>query len=212
MIAEKRSIPIVTVFPLEDILLQTNRGSDARQVWDQSLIASGNGAEIQPSDSLVFNHGFEFDAFNGGLDWHLDKIRGVGYAYDTQNPYSGKRSLRIMFDGSQNMNFQGVWQEFPVQPNTHYQFLGYLRTAGLTTDSGVRFLITFPATSQQSIVLANLTGDNPWQAQSAEFVTPTDAHLLRIIVLRAPSDHYENRIEGTAWVDDVRVLPSNSNP
>jgi hypothetical protein len=214
MIGQKRSLPIDTVFPLENILLEANRGADAENAWESALIASGRTEELTErtqTNNLMFNGGFEFDSANGGLDWRLNNIRGINYSYDSTKPRFGKRSLRITFDGSQNFDFGGVWQDVPVQPNTHYRFLGFLRTAGLSTDSGIRFLISFPGTSQPNIVLANLTGDNDWQPETADIITSPDAHRIRVNLYRAASQRYENKLEGTAWVDGVELQAQGPN-
>lgn len=172
MAASGQPIPIKTSFVLVDDLVEANRGDEARQVWCQALIASGNPAEAETGDSLVFNGGFEYDAADGGLGWHMERMLGVRYDYDTSSPHGGKRALRMSFDGSQNLSFQGVWQIIPVKPGTHYHFEGYLRTSGVTTESGVRFLVYLMGGTASQIVLDNLIGDHPWGAQSVDFTTP----------------------------------------
>src|ERR1019366_7263708 len=83
MVAAGEAIPIQASFPLVNILLEANRGDDAREVWRQALVASGNPEGAQTGSSLIFNGGFEYDATNGGLGWHLVPITGVNYGYDT---------------------------------------------------------------------------------------------------------------------------------
>jgi hypothetical protein len=211
-------IPIQTVFPLVDALLEANRGDEARFVWRQALVASGNPASAETGGSLVFNGGFEYDAVDGGLDWKMDRMLGVRYDYDTSAPHGGKRALRMNFDGSQNLNFQGVRQRIPVEPNTRYHFEGYLRTAGITTESGMHFLIYIVGGSQPGqppIVLDNLTGDHPWESQHADFTTPADVHQVTVVLYRPPSTRFDNKLGGTAWVDDLSLTPivaSHPNP
>jgi tetratricopeptide (TPR) repeat protein len=218
MVAASRPIPIQAAFPLEDVLLETFLGDEARQVWREAVIASGNPAEVEAGNSLVFNGGFEYDATDGGLGWHIERMLGVKYDYDTSDPHEGKRALRMSFDGAQNLSFQGVWQLIPVEPNTRYHFEGYLRTSGITTDSGIRFLIYFlgPTQSQQpSIILDNFTGDHPWEAQRADFTTGADVHVLRVTMYRPPSQRFSNKLAGIAWVDDVSLTaagPSHPIP
>lgn len=215
MIGEKRAIPIKMVFPLENVLLAAGRGDDARQEWREALAASGRSGEIQSGDPLVFNGGFEFDTVDGGLDWHFERVRGINYDYDTGGPHSGKRALRVTFDGSQNFAFQGVWEDIPVQPNTRYHFEGYLRTAGVTTDSGIHFLINSPGVQQPPVILDNFTGDHSWEAQHADIATAGDMHVLRVMLFRQQSQRFDNKLEGTAWVDDVSLVPAgpgNPNP
>jgi hypothetical protein len=211
MISESRPIPIQTTFPLVDNLIEANRGDEARQVWREALIASGNSAGAETGDSFVFNGGFEYDAADGGLDWHLEQMLGVKYDYDASAPHSGKRALRMNFDGSQNLSFQGVWQIIPVKPNTHYHFEGYLRTSGISTESGIRFLVYLMGGTPSQIILDNVTGDHAWGAESADFTTPPGVQVVRVTLFRPPSQRFDNRLAGTAWVDDVSLTPAGAS-
>jgi tetratricopeptide (TPR) repeat protein len=210
MVRSGETIPINTVFPLEDILLGARRIEDARDVWRQALIASGQPEEANTGSSIIFNGGFEYDASGGGLDWRLVPNPGVNYDYDTANPHSGKRALRLTFDGEQNPDLQIVSQFISVQPNTRYHFEGYIRTAGVTTESGLHFFIAFPGTTQQPLILENFTGDHPWEKQSADFTTPPDEHLLAVQLYRTKSVRFNSNLAGSAWVDDISIVPAGS--
>jgi tetratricopeptide (TPR) repeat protein len=215
MVKSGEVIPVKTVFLLEDVLLTANRTDDAREVWRQALVAGGQVEEANTGSSLVFNGGFEYDATSAGLDWHLLPVPGVNYDYDSANPHSGKRALRLTFDGEQNSTLQIVYQFVPVQPNTHYHFEGYIRTSGITTESGLHFFIAFPGSTQQPVILENFTGDHPWQKQSADFATAPDEHLLIVQIYRTKSVRFNSNLAGSAWVDDISIVPAGllvSNP
>lgn len=207
MVGLHQTLPIESAFPLVELLLHSSRGDDARQVWREALAASGNGNEAQTGASLVFNGGFEFDPVNGGLDWHMDPIPGVTFDFDASAPRAGRRALRLKFSGTQNINFQNIWQDIPVESGRRYHFEGYLRTSAITTDSGVRFSITFPGTAQAPISLGSLTDDHPWTLQTADFTPEAGVHIARITVYRPPTQRFDNKLAGTAWVDDVSVIP-----
>ena len=210
MVSLGRTIPAKNSFPLIDLLLAMGRGNEARQTWIEALTASGNAGAAKTGESLVFNGGFEFDALNGGLDWHVSPDAGFSFAYDTSEFHGGRRSLRVNFDGTRNVGFQNVWQTVIVEPGKRYHFEGFLRTAGISTDSGVRFTIAFPGGTQPAIVLENLTGDHPWSAQAADFTPEAGVHSVRILVSRDPSQKFDNKLAGTAWVDDVSIIPAES--
>jgi tetratricopeptide (TPR) repeat protein len=211
LIGLHQSIPIANVFSLENHLISANRGDDARQAWQEALAASGNKIETRPPESLVFNGNFDLDPVNGGLDWHLVPAQGVTYDFDTTAPHSGRRALRIKFDGTQNIDFNGLWQVVPVEPGRRYRFEGYIRTSGITTETGVRFMITLPGGDQAPIVLDNLFGDHPWTAETVEFTPAAGVHEARIFVERSPSQKFNNKLAGTAWVDDVSLIPAGAS-
>jgi tetratricopeptide (TPR) repeat protein len=208
MVKSGESIPIKTVFPLEQILLDAKRTDEARDVWRQALVASGKPEEANTGSSIIFNGGFEYDASGGGLDWRLVPIPGLNYDYDTANPHSGKRSLRLNFDGEQNPDLQIVSQYVAVQPNTRYRFEGYIHTSGITTESGLRFFIAFAGTALPPLILQNFTGDHPWEKQSADFTTAPDEHLLLLQLLRPKSVRFNSNLAGSAWVDDISIVPA----
>jgi tetratricopeptide (TPR) repeat protein len=215
MVKSGEPIPIKTVFPLEQILLGAGRADDAREVWRQALVASGQPDEANTGSSLIFNGGFEYDASSGGLDWLLVPSPGVNYDYDTANPHSGKRALHLTFDGEQNPTLQIVSQYVAVQPNTRYHFEGYIRTTGVTTESGLHFFIGFAGTTLPPIILENFTGDHPWEKQSADFTTAPDEHLLAVQLYRPKSVRFNSNLAGSAWVDDISIVlagPSRPNP
>ena len=211
MVASGETIPIQAAFPMVDNLISANRGDEAREVWRQALVAGGHPDEANTGTSVVFNGGFEFDATGGGLDWHLVPTPGVAYDYDSANAHSGKRALRLTFDGDQNPNIQSVSQNVIVQPNTSYHFEGYIRTAGITTESGVRFTIAFAGAPRASLMLENFTGDHPWEKVTADFTTAADCHLIVLGLYRAKSSRFSNSLAGTAWVDDVTIVPAGSS-
>jgi tetratricopeptide (TPR) repeat protein len=211
MVAGGKPIPIEAVFPLDNILLGASRVDDAREVWRQALVASGHPDEAKTGNSVVFNGGFEDDATNGGLDWHLVPTSGVNYDYDSANPHSGKRALRLTFDGDQNPDVQSVSQTVTVQPNTRYHFEGFIRTTGITSESGPRFSITLAGSTQPPIILDNFTGNHPWEKQSADFTTGSDEHVLVLQLLRPKSVRFSNSLAGTAWVDDISIVPAGSS-
>lgn len=210
IVATAPSLELNSSFPLISLLLQSFRGDDARIVWRQALNLSGHGSEIGAGPSLVFNGGFEFDAVDGGLDWHLDPRDGVVYDYDTDQHHNGSRSLHVTFDGSENFDFHQVFQYVPIKPSTRYHFSAFLRTAGVTTDSGIRFAITFSGNFMPPVVLDSVIGDKDWTEQSADFTTGRDVQSVTITLVRLPSRKFDNKLLGSVWLDDVSIVPADS--
>ncbi|HET9399516.1 MAG TPA: tetratricopeptide repeat protein [Candidatus Acidoferrales bacterium] len=204
-----RTQPLKISFPLIDLLASRGRSDDARTVWTQALQLSGTAATSSDA-SLIYNGGFEEEPSNGGLDWREDTIRGCEVALDSSIFHSGRRSLRINFDGTQNLDYRGVGQRIPVKPVTRYEFSGWLKTAAISTDSGVRFAIEPDSRTMPAITLENLTGDHDWTNEHIEFTTNADTHFLILVVRRFPSRKFENEISGAAWVDDVSLVPADA--
>jgi len=124
--------------------------------------------------------------------------------------HSGRRSLRLVFDGTENVNFANVVQYVAVEPNTTYRFSSYIKTEDLTTESGIRFDISdvgpngLPAASQRT---ANITGTQNWALNETDFTTGAHTQLVRIALTRDYSKMLVSKIRGTVWVDDVSLRP-----
>jgi tetratricopeptide (TPR) repeat protein len=202
------SFPISDAFPLLEMLIGIGHVDDAETVWSQALQAGGMALKPDPTGSLVWNGGFEQEPLNGGFDWRVGPIGGVGMAWDEQIVHSGRRSLRLDFDGTANVDFQNVWQYVAVEPRTRYRLSAFLRTRDLTTDSGMRFEIRdISSPGNPAHLTSNLGGTQSWTEANTEFVTGAETKVLQIVLRRPPSDKLGNKIRGTAWVDDVALLP-----
>jgi hypothetical protein len=98
-----------------------------------------------------------------------------------------------------------------VSPATHYHFQGYLHTDQILTDNGVLFEILDPKDVKSLDVMThNETGSIPWTLEQADFTTGPNTHIIRVQLSRKPSEHFDNKVRGTAWVDDVAILPVGS--
>ena len=54
----------------------------------------------------------------------------------------------------------------------------------------------------------DLVGTQNWAERNIEMVTGPDTNLLQIVLRRTPSDKLGNKIRGTAWIDDVTLVPA----
>ncbi len=206
----KQPLGLSQVAPLVDELVLQDRFEDALQVWRQALVAAGRekDKDAHGSSSLVFNGGFEHPPVNGGFDWRQSVIAGASLAFDTAVFHSGSRSLRITFDGSRNPDFSHFLQWVPVRPLHHYRFAAYLRTEEISTDSGVRFLLSDlgrPAALQ--VLTPDLVGTHSWTRIEQALVTTAETDVLVIMLRRTPTWKFDDRLGGSVWVDDVSLDP-----
>jgi hypothetical protein len=208
MLQRHEPVKVAQALQLVDELMREDQIADATRTWREALRATDwpNGA--QAGGSLIFDGGFDYEAVNGGFGWREIPIRGVHYAFDTSVVHSGVRSLRLTFDGTANLDFAQIQQYVAVEPARRYRFSACLRTEKISTESGVGFEIEDPRNpGAMGVYTRNLTGTNPWTAVEAEFETGARTHLLLVSVRRTPSNKLDNRISGTAWVDDVLLRP-----
>ena len=125
-----------------DALIRARRLDELESAWN----ALAERFPLQfPRDAgarqLIVNSGFEFPISNGGLDWRIGAVEGVTARMDRQFFYDGTHALRLDFDGSTNLAYAQLLQYVLVRPHTSYRFIGYIRSRGITTDSGPRTLL-----------------------------------------------------------------------
>jgi hypothetical protein len=192
-----------------DMLVQKQKTEQLAKAWSAlgerfpekvgSLTAPGN---------LVANGSFESDILNGGLDWRVVPVEGVDVSVDSVEAFDGKRCVRIEFDGARNVDYGHLFQYVLVRPGTRYRFSGYMRTEGITTDSGPRFQVFDAYDARKAFeTTENRVGTTGWTEQRLEFKTPADTRLLLIRVARPASSKFDNKIAGSAWIDEVRLTP-----
>jgi tetratricopeptide (TPR) repeat protein len=196
------------ITPLVGMLLFARRPEDARRVWMEAASLSDTPATSDPSDSVLWDGGFESGVF-GGLSWSFPSSPGgVQVGIDSKEKHSGERSLELGFDGKHNVNFADVCHLAIVEPATRYKFSAWVRTQALTSDQGIRFRLEWAENAQATWAdTPEFHGTQDWTQVELPWVSPPDGHQVRVCVARNPSDEYGIRIHGSAWVDDVSLVP-----
>lgn len=207
----KLSFELRQAFSYLDALIQHHETDRMVAAW--SALAERFPAEIGPlaeSPNLVENGSFEREILDGGLDWRVIPVEGAKVSLDSVEVFEGARALRIEFDAKGNLDYGHVFQYVPVQANRRYRFSGAMRVKGITTDSGLRFQV-FDAFDVGKLLLSteNTVGTSGWTLRQLEFKTSPATHLLVVRVARIPSQKLDNRIGGTAWIDQVRLVPDD---
>jgi hypothetical protein len=197
-------------FPLLEALIKKLQVAEAQRVWDQALTFASVSRPPDPPGSLVWDGGFESDFTGGGFAWRFSSfLDGVLITLDTKEKHSGNRSLRLMFDGLTNIAFNNVCQYVPVQPSTSYVFSAWIMTRSLSTDQGVRFGLRSMGDPNNSIAWTeDMKGTQPWTRVELPWTSGKDVHELQLCVTRLSSEQFDRKIRGSAWIDDVVLLPS----
>jgi tetratricopeptide (TPR) repeat protein len=196
--------------PLLEFLIQSDRAEDARRVWREALAAAGLPHNEPANQSLIWNGDFARDFLNGGLDWRWSFPFGASIGFDTPPPSSGGRSLRLDFSGGANLDLTEPREFVPVEPSRSYHFHATLKTEGITTESGVLFLISDPHHGVAVMTTENLTGTHTWTPVDVDFATAPVTHFLLVQLRRSQSRLFENKLNGTAWIGDVSLTPNSA--
>jgi tetratricopeptide (TPR) repeat protein len=206
------AIALPRSFPFLEELIREDRSADASRVWREALRAAGLPGEPPANRSLVWDGDFTGDFANGGLGWRWNNPLGASIDFDSASPGHGGRSVRLDFGGGFNLELDHPLEYVPVEPGHTYHFHAYVRTEGISTESGMRFVITDP--NHSGIIFLeteNLVGDHSWTAADTDVATGAQTHFLLVRLYRARSRLFDNRLSGTAWIADVSLVPAGAD-
>jgi hypothetical protein len=177
--------------------------NEASRVWKTRL--REEGLSIPSDENLITNGGFEKkEILGGGFDWKMINVPGAEVSFDHSMAFEGKRSLKIVFNGKENVDFHHVYQLVALKPNTEYVLKAHMKTKGVTTKSGIRIEISGvgPAFYGAS---ESLIGDNGWKELMVAFQTPPQSQGGVFRVRRAKTDKFDRLISGTVWIDNISL-------
>jgi|GEM_PF-585603 len=187
-----------------DFLLRDKKYETAARSWALYLGPRRNG--YLESDWL-FNGDFEFAPSGSVFDWRIDSRGGVEVARDQSVAHSGAWSLRIRFDGTENVTDAGVAQTAFVTPGA-YRFAACIRTENLTTDQGAAFRVFDPeAPARLDLRTESFSGTHNWQTIEQIVSVPRQTRLLQVRVVRQSSWKFDNKVRGAVWIDTVSLSP-----
>ena len=209
-----RMSPADVVF-FADFLIQKGHFDDAHGVWQDAFQLS-DVATGDPPGSVVWDGSFESNVRGGGFAWTFPApTPGVQVILDRRQKHTGKQSLRLFFDGKRNLNYEGVCTNAEVQPETTYRFSAWVRTQALTSDEGIRFRLSGFSDSGaiSSTDSQDSRGTQSWNRVEMPWTSGKDVRRARVCLLRYLSRSLDARIQGTAWIDDVSLVPvGHPNP
>jgi hypothetical protein len=186
-----------------DFLISRGVFNEAFQVWKTRL--KEEGLPVSSEGNLITNGGFEKEKMlGGGFDWKIIPVSGASVSFDPAMAFHGKRSLKISFDGKENVDFQHLYQYVPWKPDTDYLLKAQVKTKELTTKSGMKMEVVGAGPALQG-VSETLTGDNGWKEIRIAFHTPSQSQGGMIRLRREKTDKFDRFISGSVWLDEVQL-------
>lgn len=157
------------------------------------------------SGEKVSNGGFESDVGRAGqlFRWQVTPLAGARIVVDARVAHSGTRSLLVLFDSANHVDFRNVWQVVAVEPNTRYRLTYFVRTDSLNSAATLQTLVTSAASESEILVSSQPVpaGTNDWQQVALEFTTPkAEAVVVRLVRAACPEGGCP--AYGKIWYDD----------
>jgi hypothetical protein len=178
-----------------NFLVTKGFAEEARAVWASQLGEAGEG-----KGQLVSNGDFEKEPSGAFFDWRISPRAHVTVSRDERVHHSGHASLRIDFDGQENMDYQGVSERVFLRPGM-YRLELFARTKEITTDEGVALRVLTVQTQK-------LIGTTDWKQFETTFTVPA-SRVVEIQVVRHSSLRFDSKIAGSMWIDDVSLRRVN---
>jgi tetratricopeptide (TPR) repeat protein len=196
--------------PYIDSLIGAQRADEAYQVWtDLQKKGLIRYSSLPSEKNLISNGEFEDELLNMGFDWRIIPVEGVYAGLDTSTYHSPSHALLVQFTGKQNLHYLHVYQYVKVSPGQSYRLQAFMKTDGITTDSGPRLEVH---DAYNAVALNRLTDDltgtsDGWTSLLLDFATGPKTALIVVRLVRLPSKKFDNLIAGKVWLDDVQLTP-----
>jgi tetratricopeptide (TPR) repeat protein len=206
-----RRLPVAMIrdpaiaYPYVDAMVRWRRPQAAIDAW--------RSVRGEVRLGVLENGGFERPLLNGGFGWRNGKVKGASWARDSEERFSGHYSLRVEFDGTENVNYRHLVQTVPVEPGRTYRLTGFWRGENITTRPGV-FVEVYSVGGQKNSGARTQTRRQTWDWSgfSLELAVPPDAHFLAIRLRRNRTDALDNLIAGRVWLDALELTPISGEP
>jgi tetratricopeptide (TPR) repeat protein len=198
------------ISPYIDSLLIARHPDEAYKVWTdlqkKELIRSSSSP---PEGNLIYNGDFEDELLNTGFAWRILPVQDVYVGLETFTYHSPSHAVLVQFSGKENLQYQHLSQYVKVSPGQSYRLQAFMKTEGITTDSGPRLEAVDPYDPKAlDKITDDLTGtSNGWVPLILDFSTGPETGVILVRLLRLPSHKLDNLIAGKVWLDDVQLTP-----
>ncbi len=154
------------------------------------------------------NPGFEEDMTGEPFDWRYSGGSRSGWTVKRVAGTSreGGHSMAVVFDGEKNVSFSHLSQVVPIEPGAKYRLSAWWKGEGLTTDQGPFLEVYGYDAKGLHVKSPMLLGTKDWEEVSIEFSVPEECNAVVVRLRRVPSRKLDNKIKGTVWVDDFRLM------
>jgi len=207
VVTDPRPFPFASAEPYLDRLIDSGRFDEAVNVWqDLAHLGIIHCPEPIEKGNLVFNGDFEQTPLGAGFDWRTGQTRYLAVDFSAPGAYHGGHCLRVDFTVRRNEEYEPVYQIVPVLPRHTYALEAFVRSEGITSDSGPCLRVRdtqsagFPEVTSETTV-----GTTPWHRVRLSFATGPQTRAVRVSFWRPRSDVFPPQISGTFWLDTVSI-------
>jgi tetratricopeptide (TPR) repeat protein len=209
LLALHQKVPIQDTVNYVDAVNRKLGPSESTRAWQEAVSIMQNPPPPDPGDSLIWDGGFESAYDGGGYAWHFNRnARELQISFSTTEKHSGDRSIRVLFNGRKNLNFEDVCHNIAPQEGQTYLLTGWVKTQSLTSSEGIRLQIfAFAQAGNVTVMTDDARGTQDWKQLRLTWTAPQGANFGTVCVRRLMSDMPGGNIQGAAWIDDISLTP-----
>lgn len=153
--------------------------------------------------------GFESDIAPGArslFGWNVTQGGGQ-VVIDARGAHGGRRSLRVAFSSSGQVDFRNVTQVVAVEPGARYRLGFFVKTDELRSAATLALMVSEPASPDTPLAASApaAQGTQDWQPVSFEFTTGPKTEAVLVRVVRVPCAEGACPIYGKIWYDDFNL-------
>jgi Flp pilus assembly protein TadD len=172
------------------------------------VLAEAGAEEVGPG--RVSNGSFESDIGPPTAQlfrWDVTPVAGAATAIDARAASTGRRSLRIAFNASSQVDFRHVSQVVAVEPGARYRLTFSFKTEELRSAATLAVAVSDAGPPEAPLVASAPApaGTGDWQQVSLDFAAGPKTEAVVIRVLRAACAEGACPIYGKIWYDDFHL-------
>jgi hypothetical protein len=205
----RQKVPMREISNFFEAMLYQGRVADANRLWPKAAGIMQNAPPPDPAGSLVWDGGFESGYLGWGFAWlPRPTSPDIQMSLDRSEKHSGEQSLRILFNGRLNIDFEDCCHIVATEAGKRYVLSGWIKTQSLTSSEGVRLQIFARSPTKNDWARTEeVHGTQEWKHIQMEWTAPAGTEFATICARRLMSDKPESNIQGAAWIDDVALVP-----
>jgi len=115
---------------------------------------------------------------------------------DTATAKSGLASWLFMFDGKENIDFNGLSHWIPVTKGKPYKLSFWMKTEAISTNEGMFVEVDGQSSEKQ-------VGTTYWRQFNVPFTATGD--LVGVRLRRVPSKKFDNQLKGKVWIEAFEI-------
>ncbi|MET0626806.1 MAG: carbohydrate binding domain-containing protein, partial [Pyrinomonadaceae bacterium] len=169
------------------------------------------------AEGQLSNRGFESDIGPAGralFEWDVVPAAGAQVAVDARTAREGRRSLRVVFNASGQIDFRNVSQVVTVEPGARYRLSFWVKSDGLKSASMPVVFVSEAASPDAPLVASPPApaGTSDWQQVSLEFAAGPRTEAVVVRLARAACPDGVCPIFGKIWYDDFNLERAGGRP